>query len=103
MKTPMQELINELYFIEGLKDEIDISQKSIFKTAAIKNALEKEKEQMIDFAFNLYNALSDLNQVPKNLVTENNNIVKRYFEHIFSDQDKYFEQAVESNKKQQNK
>jgi hypothetical protein len=49
MKTAMQELIDELFFIEGLKDdEIDISQKSILKTAAIKNLLEKEKEQIID-------------------------------------------------------
>jgi hypothetical protein len=49
MKTAMQELIDELFFIEGLKDdEIDISQKSILKTVTIKNALEKEKEQIID-------------------------------------------------------
>jgi hypothetical protein len=49
MKTAMQELIDELSFIEGLKnDEIDISQKSILTTVTIKNALEKEKEQIID-------------------------------------------------------
>ena len=49
MKTAMQELIDELSFIEGLKDnEIDISQKSILTTATIKNALEKEKEQICD-------------------------------------------------------
>ena len=49
MKTAMQEFIDELSFIEGLKDnEIDISQKSILTTATIKNALEKEKEQIID-------------------------------------------------------
>ena len=42
----MQELIDELSFIEGLKDEIDLSQKSILQTAAIKNLLEKEKEQI---------------------------------------------------------
>ena len=48
MKTAMQELIDELSFIEGLKDEIDLSQKSILKTAAIKNLLEKEKEQIIN-------------------------------------------------------
>jgi hypothetical protein len=49
MKTAMQILITELSFIEGLKnDEIDISQKSILTTATIKNALEKEKEQIID-------------------------------------------------------
>ena len=47
MKTAIQELIDELSFIEGLKDnEIDISQKSILTTATIKNALEKEKEQI---------------------------------------------------------
>jgi len=48
MKTAMQELIDELSFIEGLKDEIDLSQKSILKTATIKNALEKEKQQSIN-------------------------------------------------------
>ena len=49
MKTAIQELIDELSFIEGLKDnEIDISQKSILTTATIKNALEKEKEQICD-------------------------------------------------------
>jgi hypothetical protein len=47
MKTAMQELIDELSFIEGLKDEIDLSQKSILKTVTIKNALEKEKEQIM--------------------------------------------------------
>ena len=97
MKTAMQELIDyvdSIWSNEGWEETIKEKAKEL---------LEKEKEQMVDFAFNLYNALSDLNQVPKNLVTENNNIVKRYFEHIFSDQDKYFEQAVESNKKQQNK
>jgi hypothetical protein len=50
MKTAMQILIDELSFIEGLKDEIDLSQKSILKTAAIKNLLEKEKEQIINAA-----------------------------------------------------
>ena len=45
----MQELIDELSFIEGLKDnEIDISQKSILTTATIKKSLEKEKEQICD-------------------------------------------------------
>ncbi len=49
MKTAMQELIEELSFIEGLKDnEIDISQKSILTTATIKKSLEKEKEQSIN-------------------------------------------------------
>jgi hypothetical protein len=51
-KTAMQELIDELSFIEGLKDEIDLSQKSILKTATIKNALEKEKEQILDAHLN---------------------------------------------------
>ena len=53
----MQELIDELSFIEGLKDEIDLSQKSILKTAAIKNLLEKEKKQIIE----AYDKGSDVN------------------------------------------
>ena len=58
MKTAMQELIEELSFIEGLRDnEIDISQKSILTTATIKKSLEKEKEQII----NAYDNGSDVN------------------------------------------
>ena len=54
----MQELIEELSFIEGLRDnEIDISQKSILTTATIKKSLEKEKEQIK----NAYDNGSDVN------------------------------------------
>jgi len=48
MKTAMQELIEELSFIESLKYEIDLSKKSILKTVAIQVAFEKEKQQIID-------------------------------------------------------
>jgi len=57
MKTAIQELIDELSFIEGLKDEIDLSQKSILKTVAIKNALEKEKKQIIDAYYGKINGV----------------------------------------------
>jgi hypothetical protein len=49
MKTAMQELVDELLFIESIKEnEITKSNKAILTTTAIKNALEKEKEQIID-------------------------------------------------------
>jgi len=48
MKTAMQELVDELLFIESIKEnEITKSNKAILTTTAIKNALEKEKEQII--------------------------------------------------------
>jgi hypothetical protein len=49
MKTAMQELVDELLFIESIKEnEITKSNKAILTTAAIKNALEKEKQQIIN-------------------------------------------------------
>ena len=49
MKTAVQELVDELLFIESIKDnEITESNKAILTTAAIKQAIEKEKEQIID-------------------------------------------------------
>jgi hypothetical protein len=51
MKTAMQEFINELLFIESIKEnQITKSNKAILITAVIKQALEKEKEQIIDAA-----------------------------------------------------
>jgi hypothetical protein len=47
MKTAMQEFINELLFIESIKEnQITKSNKAILITAVIKQALEKEKEQI---------------------------------------------------------
>ena len=49
MKTAVQELVDELLFIESIKDnEITESNKAILTTAAIKKAIEKEKEQIMD-------------------------------------------------------
>jgi hypothetical protein len=49
MKTAVQELVDELLFIESIKEnEITKSNKAILTTAAIKQAFEKEKEQIID-------------------------------------------------------
>ncbi len=49
MKTAVQELVDELLFIESIKEnEITKSNKAILTTAAIKQAIEKEKEQIID-------------------------------------------------------
>ncbi len=49
MKTAMQEFINELLFIESIKEnQITKSNKAILITAVIKQALEKEKEQSIE-------------------------------------------------------
>jgi hypothetical protein len=47
MKTAMQEFINELLFIESIKEnQITKSNKAILITAVIKEALEKEKKQI---------------------------------------------------------
>ena len=60
MKTPMQELIDELLFIESIKEnEITKSNKAILTTAAIKQAIEKEKEQ-------IQKAFSDGQETPIN-------------------------------------
>jgi len=49
MKTAVQELVDELLFIESIKEnEITKSNKAILTTAAIKQAFEKEKEQIMD-------------------------------------------------------
>jgi len=43
----MQELVDELLFIQSIKEnEITESNKAILTTAAIKQAIEKEKEQI---------------------------------------------------------
>ena len=48
MKTAVQELVDELLFIESIKEnEITKGNKAILTTAAIKQAIEKEKEQII--------------------------------------------------------
>ena len=48
MKTAVQELVDELLFVESIKEnEITKSNKAILTTAAIKQAFEKEKEQII--------------------------------------------------------
>jgi predicted transcriptional regulator len=48
MKTAVQELVDELLFVESIKEnEITKSNKAILITAAIKQAFEKEKEQII--------------------------------------------------------
>ena len=48
MKTAVQELVDELLFIESIKEnEITKDNKAILTTAAIKQAIEKEKEQII--------------------------------------------------------
>jgi hypothetical protein len=47
MKTAVQELVDELLFVESIKEnEITKSNKAILITAAIKQAFEKEKEQI---------------------------------------------------------
>ena len=47
MKTAVQELVDELLFIESIKEnEITKDNKAILTTAAIKQAIEKEKEQI---------------------------------------------------------
>jgi hypothetical protein len=49
MKTAVQELVDELLFVESIKEnEITKSNKAILTTAAIKQAFEKEKEQIIN-------------------------------------------------------
>lgn len=49
MKTAVQELVDELLFIESIKEnEITKGNKAILTTAAIKQAIIKEKEQIID-------------------------------------------------------
>jgi len=56
----MQELIDELLFIESIKEnEITKSNKAILTTAAIKQAIEKEKEQ-------IQKAFSDGQETPIN-------------------------------------
>ena len=48
MKTAVQELVNELLFIESIKEnEITKGNKAILTTAAIKQAIIKEKRQLI--------------------------------------------------------
>ena len=48
MKTAVQELVDELLFIESIKEnEITKGNKAILTTAAIKQAIIKEKEQLI--------------------------------------------------------
>lgn len=86
MKTAMQDLIEE--FIQELKNgenTFSVDEKYLLKwvITQAEYKLEKEKEQTVDFAFEVYQALCQKNEVPKNLISENNKAIVKHYERLF--------------------
>lgn len=82
MKTAMQELkdvIDEMIKNGGTEEDL------FAVIAHIDNwAFEKEKEQMVDFAFFAYQGVSQLSEVPKNLIAESKRIFEANFNRIYN-------------------
>ena len=73
MKTAMQELILKL------PNEFIADNPSI-----ILELLEKEKEQIIDFAIGAYQDISKMKGVPENLISENKILFEEYYNEKFN-------------------
>ena len=73
MKTAMQELIekielNDYWIPNHIKNEL----------------LEKEKEQMVDFAIGAYQDISKMKGVPENLISENKILFEEYYNQTYN-------------------
>jgi hypothetical protein len=76
MKTAMQELIE---WIES--NEIVYNKELILK---LKELIEKEKEQIIDFAIGAYQDISRMKGVSENLISENKIIFEQYYNQTYN-------------------
>ena len=75
-KTVLQELIEDLeYYCKSYYDDNKIY---------LRNMLEKEKEQMINFAFNFYYDFSNEMEVPFYKITENKDNAEEYYNKTYN-------------------
>ena len=60
-------------------------------------AKEKEKQRMIDFAFNFYYDFCNKTGVPFNLISENRTNAEQYFDETFNTKEPEFKQINQDN------
>jgi hypothetical protein len=78
MKTAVQELIE---FIESTNNTPHVNLTIMDKA---KKLLEKEKEQSIEFAMFMYEAVSQKNGVPNNLIQSSKRVFESQFDKRFN-------------------
>lgn len=85
MNTAMQELI-KLFDKELKRDDLSNDEGYVTKWAIFnaKQLLEKEKWQIIDFAFDFYYDFSNKVKVPINLITENKINAEEYYNQTYN-------------------
>jgi hypothetical protein len=76
MKTAMQELIDEVRKLR--KNGFSVDDKYL------QGLLEKEKEQIIDFAIGAYQDISRMKGVSENLISENKIIFEEYYNQTYN-------------------
>jgi hypothetical protein len=77
MKTAMQELIELIRFTD--KE----CYATMFNEGLFDKALEKEKEQMIDFSIGAYQDISRIKGVSENLISENKILFEEYYNQTY--------------------
>jgi len=80
MKTAMQELLT--YILVDCRNESGTIQFNAHET--FNKFLEKEKEQSIEFAMFMYEAVSQKNGVPNNLIQSSKRVFESQFDKRFN-------------------
>jgi hypothetical protein len=90
MKQTAVEWLRDLYENQPAYDEFILDEQW-------QKAIEVEKEQMIDFAFNFYYDFCNKTGVPFNLISENRINAEQYFDETFNTKEPEFKQINQDN------